>query len=137
MEKRLRELGLDVTLKKGVVELARDFTVCEAGKPLTTESARLLELLNIQNEEFKIKVEGMWSEDQGFLDFAQEGKEKAINAAKKKKVKKPETKVAKKKKLVVATPSRRSTRNKKVSEVEEEQDVVMVDEEDEPELLLN
>lgn len=42
MEKRLRELGLDVTLKKGVIELLQQYTVCTEGQPLTSEAARVL-----------------------------------------------------------------------------------------------
>lgn len=138
MEKRLRELGLDVTLKKGVVELAGDFTVCEKGKPLTSESARLLQLLNIEMTQFKVKMEGMWSQGEGYVDFAEEAKLAS-------KIKKPvkeivnETKAmksrVKSKTVAAATPLRRSTRKKKI--VEKPVDEVMAEDEEEPEMMLN
>ncbi|XVE48704.1 hypothetical protein DITRI_Ditri01bG0023500 [Diplodiscus trichospermus] len=42
MEPFLRKQGMPVRLNKGVVELVSDFVVCEEGKPLSPESARIL-----------------------------------------------------------------------------------------------
>ncbi|CAN1825012.1 mRNA turnover protein 4 homolog [Linum perenne] len=42
MEPFLRKQGLPVRLNNGTVELISDFVVCEEGKPLSPESARIL-----------------------------------------------------------------------------------------------
>ncbi|CAA2982743.1 mRNA turnover 4 homolog [Olea europaea subsp. europaea] len=42
MEPFLRKQGMPVRLNKGVVELVSDFIVCEEGKPLSPEAARIL-----------------------------------------------------------------------------------------------
>ncbi|KAJ0075041.1 hypothetical protein Patl1_34579 [Pistacia atlantica] len=42
MEPLLRKQGMPVRLNKGVVELVSDFVVCEEGKPISPESARIL-----------------------------------------------------------------------------------------------
>ncbi|XP_047178649.1 mRNA turnover protein 4 homolog, partial [Vigna umbellata] len=42
MEPFLRKQGMPVRLKKGVVELVSDFVVCEEGKSLSPEAARIL-----------------------------------------------------------------------------------------------
>ncbi|XWS62543.1 hypothetical protein CRYUN_Cryun06bG0020500 [Craigia yunnanensis] len=42
MEPFLHKQGMPVRLNKGVVELVSDFVVCEEGKPLSPESARIL-----------------------------------------------------------------------------------------------
>ncbi|THG05943.1 hypothetical protein TEA_022600 [Camellia sinensis var. sinensis] len=44
MEPFLRKQGMPVRLNRGVVELVSDFVVCEEGKPLSPESARILGL---------------------------------------------------------------------------------------------
>ncbi|KAL2513720.1 Ribosomal protein L10 family protein [Forsythia ovata] len=42
MEPFLRKQGMPVRLNKGVVELVSDFVVCEEGKPISPEAARIL-----------------------------------------------------------------------------------------------
>ncbi|KAL6184200.1 hypothetical protein ACLB2K_045604 [Fragaria x ananassa] len=42
MEPFLRKQGMPVRLNRGVVELVADYVVCEQGKPLSPESARIL-----------------------------------------------------------------------------------------------
>ncbi|OWM79378.1 mRNA turnover protein 4 homolog [Punica granatum] len=61
MEPFLRQQGMPVRLNKGVVELVSDFVVCEEGKPLSPESARILRLLGIQMAAFKLQLVCRWS----------------------------------------------------------------------------
>ncbi|KAL4217685.1 mRNA turnover 4 [Mactra antiquata] len=63
MEPQLRQLGLPTTLKKGVINLIKDHTVCEIGKPLTPEQARILKLFGYKMAEFHVTIENMWSND--------------------------------------------------------------------------
>ncbi|KAI3448310.1 hypothetical protein Pfo_004975 [Paulownia fortunei] len=56
MEPFLRKQGMPVRLNKGVVELVSDFVVCEEGKPLSPESARILRLLGIKMATFKLHL---------------------------------------------------------------------------------
>ncbi|KAK4777635.1 hypothetical protein SAY87_017822 [Trapa incisa] len=64
MEPFLRQQGMPVRLNKGVVELVADFVVCEEGKPLSPESARILRLLGIQMATFKLKLLCRWSPEE-------------------------------------------------------------------------
>lgn len=61
MEPFLRKQGMPVRLNKGVVELVSDFIVCEEGKPLSPESARILRLLGIKMATFKLHLICRWS----------------------------------------------------------------------------
>ncbi|KAK6240601.1 Large ribosomal subunit protein uL10 - like 3 [Theobroma cacao] len=61
MEPFLRKQGLPVRLNKGVVELVSDFVVCEEGKPLSPESARLLRLLGSKMATFRLNLICRWS----------------------------------------------------------------------------
>jgi mRNA turnover protein 4 len=54
LEPHLRSLGMPVSLKNGVIELSVDYTICEEGKRLTPEQARLLKLFEIQMSEFMV-----------------------------------------------------------------------------------
>ncbi|CAN0838700.1 mRNA turnover protein 4 homolog [Linum grandiflorum] len=65
MEPFLRKQGLPVRLNKGVVELISDFVVCEEGKPLSPESARILRLLGIKMATFRLNLICRW----GLEDF--------------------------------------------------------------------
>ncbi|KAK9671416.1 hypothetical protein RND81_12G028800 [Saponaria officinalis] len=56
MEPFLRKQGMPVRLNKGVVELIADFVVCEDGKPLSPESARILRLLGMKQALFKLHL---------------------------------------------------------------------------------
>jgi len=87
MEKRLRELGLDILLKNGVMELQQELTVCQEGQAISTESARILEHLGIEMAEMKVTVEGVWTGDHGYTDLT-DGSVKTKSKTKKKKEKK-------------------------------------------------
>lgn len=50
----LRLVGLPVDLKKGVVTLSKDFTVCEEGETLTPEKAKILEFMDIRMAKFRV-----------------------------------------------------------------------------------
>jgi mRNA turnover protein 4 len=63
MEPHLRSLGLPTSLKKGVVYLTEEYTVCREGDTLTPEQARLLKLLDWKMAEFKISFQAVWSQD--------------------------------------------------------------------------
>lgn len=76
MEPFLRKQGMPVRLNKGVVELVSDFVVCEEGKPLSPESARILRLLGIKMATFRLNLICRWSPKEfevykeGFEEFA-------------------------------------------------------------------
>ncbi|XP_050377056.1 uncharacterized protein LOC126794389 [Argentina anserina] len=61
MEPFLRKQGMPVRLNKGVVELVADFVVCEEGKPLSPESARILRLLGSKTATFRLHLICRWS----------------------------------------------------------------------------
>ncbi|GLT85954.1 hypothetical protein SLE2022_041200 [Rubroshorea leprosula] len=61
MEPFLRKQGMPVRLNKGVIELVSDFVVCEEGKPLSPESARILRLLGIKMATFRLHLICRWS----------------------------------------------------------------------------
>ncbi|GKV24224.1 hypothetical protein SLEP1_g33860 [Rubroshorea leprosula] len=60
MEPFLRKQGMPVRLNKGVIELVSDFVVCEEGKPLSPESARILRLLGIKMATFRLHLICRW-----------------------------------------------------------------------------
>lgn len=76
MEPHLRQLGLPTELRKGIVQLRTDYTVCSEGDTLTPEQARILKLLGMATVEFAIKVEFMWSNDGKVEDFKPDTKSK-------------------------------------------------------------
>ncbi|KAL6964354.1 hypothetical protein U1Q18_035409 [Sarracenia purpurea var. burkii] len=61
MEPFLRKQGMPVRLNKGVVELVSDFVVCEEGRQLSPESARILRLLGIKMASFRLHLVCRWS----------------------------------------------------------------------------
>ncbi|KAL0978474.1 hypothetical protein UPYG_G00170930 [Umbra pygmaea] len=63
MEPQLRQLGLPTALKKGVVTLLKDHTVCKQGDTLTPEQARILKLFGMEMAEFRIQVICMWNSE--------------------------------------------------------------------------
>ncbi|OIW13613.1 hypothetical protein TanjilG_07955 [Lupinus angustifolius] len=63
MEPFLRKQGMPVRLNKGVVELVSDYVVCEEGKPLSPEAARILRLLGIKMATFRLHLICRWSSD--------------------------------------------------------------------------
>ncbi|XP_061794751.2 mRNA turnover protein 4 homolog isoform X1 [Nerophis lumbriciformis] len=63
MEPQLRQLGLPTALKKGVVTLLKEHTVCKYGDVLTPEQARVLKLFGIAMAEFTVQIKCMWSSE--------------------------------------------------------------------------
>ncbi|PIA32415.1 hypothetical protein AQUCO_04500191v1 [Aquilegia coerulea] len=61
MEPFLRKQGMPVRLNKGVVELVSDFVICEEGKAISPESARILRLLGVQMATFRLHLICRWS----------------------------------------------------------------------------
>ncbi|CAN8304180.1 unnamed protein product [Cochlearia groenlandica] len=72
MEPFLRKQGMPVRLNKGTVELLSDFVVCEEGKPLSPESARILRLLGIKMATFKLSLVCRWTSND-FELYREEG----------------------------------------------------------------
>lgn len=50
-------------LKKGIVNLTKEFTVCKEGDKLTSEQARILKLLGHKQAKFKLNMIAVWSKD--------------------------------------------------------------------------
>ncbi|CAB3374983.1 Hypothetical predicted protein [Cloeon dipterum] len=70
MEPQLRQLGLPTALKKGVVILTKEYTVCKEGDILNPEQARILKYLGEQMADFKMTVRAFWSNDGSFVKVA-------------------------------------------------------------------
>lgn len=68
-EQRLRDLGMNVALKRSVVVLREEFVVCEAGEVLTPERAKILELLGEKLAEFRLLLLCHFNKSSGFTDF--------------------------------------------------------------------
>mmetsp|Transcript_37818 Transcript_37818/g.100033 ORF Transcript_37818/g.100033 Transcript_37818/m.100033 type:complete len:221 (-) Transcript_37818:553-1215(-) len=71
MEPYLRKLGLPTKLDMGVVTLLAPHVVCQAGVPLESNQAKLLQLLNIKQATFKLVLRCRWGADGGFAAFAE------------------------------------------------------------------
>jgi len=65
MEPQLRQLGLPISLVRGVVTLLQDHTVCAEGETLVSEQARILKLLGHQQAEFKLRLVCCWNKEGG------------------------------------------------------------------------
>ncbi|XP_014785485.1 mRNA turnover protein 4 homolog [Octopus bimaculoides] len=63
MEPQLRQLGLPTSLNRGVITLTKDYQVCKQGEKLSPEQSRILKLFGNMMAEFRITMEGMWSND--------------------------------------------------------------------------
>lgn len=66
MEPHLRSLGLPTKLQKGVITLQSDYTVCEEGKVLTPEQARILKLIAKPMAKFQLTIKCSWTKSEGF-----------------------------------------------------------------------
>ena len=67
IEPQLRLLGMPTELKKGIVNLTKEFTVCKEGDKLSSEQARILKLLGHKQAKFKLNMIAVWSkEDESF-----------------------------------------------------------------------
>merc|ERR1712076_319802 len=89
MEPQLRGMGLPTWVKRGVITLLSEHTVCRKGDKLTSEQARILKLLDHKQAEFKVDLIALWSKDQsGDASFRmlREEEEKAGATAKMKRM---------------------------------------------------
>jgi len=64
MEPQLRGMGMPTSLKRGVITLLNEYTVCRKGDKLTSEQARILKLLDHKQAEFKVDLVALWSKDE-------------------------------------------------------------------------
>lgn len=55
-EHNLRQVQLPVGLKKGVITLLQDFSVCSKGDVLTPERAKALQFLDVRMAKFRVKL---------------------------------------------------------------------------------
>lgn len=69
IEPHLRSLGLPTKLEKGIVTLYKEHTVCQEGKVLTPEQARILKLLAKPLATFTLDIKCSWSKDGGFKSY--------------------------------------------------------------------
>ncbi|XP_055531803.1 mRNA turnover protein 4 homolog [Wyeomyia smithii] len=69
IEPHLRSLGLPTKLERGIVTLYKDFTVCEKGKVLTPEQARILKLLGKPLAKFKVVINCCYTKENGFEEI--------------------------------------------------------------------
>jgi len=53
-------------LEKGIVTLYSDYTVCEEGKVLTPEQARILKLVGKPMAKFRLTMKCSWTKSEGF-----------------------------------------------------------------------
>jgi len=63
LEPQLRKLGLPTSLKRGVINLDREFVICSDGDTLTPEQAHILKLFGHSLAEFRLTLESVWSND--------------------------------------------------------------------------
>jgi mRNA turnover protein 4 len=52
---------MPTSLKKGIVHLEKEFTVCKKGDKLTPEQAKILKLLDIKMSDFHLNLISVWS----------------------------------------------------------------------------
>lgn len=69
IEPHLRSLGMPVKLDKGKVVLYKEYTVCEEGKVLTPEQARILKLIGKPMATFSLDIKCCWSKENGFTSL--------------------------------------------------------------------
>lgn len=72
MEPHLRSLGMPTLLKKGVVTLYSDYIVCEEGKTLSPEQARILKLCSKPMAKFQLTIKCSWSKSDGFQLYVED-----------------------------------------------------------------
>uniref|UniRef100_H2ZR34 Ribosome assembly factor mrt4 n=1 Tax=Ciona savignyi TaxID=51511 RepID=H2ZR34_CIOSA len=65
IEPHLRQLGLPVALKKGIVTMLQPYTVCKEQEKLTSEQAKILKLLKIVMAQFSIQLKWVWDKKSG------------------------------------------------------------------------
>jgi len=69
IESHLRSLGMQTILKTGVIYLVKPFTLCEAGKNLTPEQAKVLKLLDEKLAEFHFSLKCKWDASSGLQEL--------------------------------------------------------------------
>lgn len=69
IEPHLRKLGMPTKLEKGIVTLFKSYTVCEEGKVLTPEQARILKLIAKPMAEFRLTIKCGWNKKDGFESY--------------------------------------------------------------------
>lgn len=62
VEPYLRKLGMPTKLDCGVVTLLKEYTVCAEGDKLTSDQAKLLQLLNLKMATFKVILRAAWAD---------------------------------------------------------------------------
>lgn len=75
MEPALRNLGLPTELRKGIVHLTREYTVCKKEATLSPEQCRILKLFSYQLADFQVILKCVWNSSGKFEDFEKENME--------------------------------------------------------------
>ncbi|UYV83434.1 MRTO4 [Cordylochernes scorpioides] len=70
IEPYLVGLKVPTQLKRGVVHLAKEYTVCTEGEPITPTAARLLKLLDMKLGQVQVKLLAMWCSKDGYVELA-------------------------------------------------------------------
>lgn len=82
IEPHLRSLGLPTKLERGVVTLYKEHTVCEEGKVLTPEQARILKLVARPMATFTLEIKCCWAKDGGYKSYADDDfRPRAVNSS--------------------------------------------------------
>lgn len=69
MEPTLRSLNLPTELKKGIIHLTKDYTVCKEHEILSPEQCRILKLFNYQLADFHIALQCVWHSNGTFKEL--------------------------------------------------------------------
>lgn len=69
IEPYLRKLGMPTKLERGVVTLTQNYEVCKEGSVLTSEQAKILELMDYRLATFKLNLKACWIKGEGFQKF--------------------------------------------------------------------
>lgn len=105
IEPHLRSLGMPTKLERGIVTLYKEFTVCEKGKVLTPEQARILKLLCKPMAKFRVIINCCYTKENGFEE-----------------IKKRDIKVTKKTKKVLTKKPKKPKAEDAMSDDEDEDD---------------
>lgn len=71
-EANLRLLGLPVAVRKGVVTLVDEFSVCQRGERLTPERAKIMELLGMRMAAFRMHIVCHYDKSSGQIELMDE-----------------------------------------------------------------
>lgn len=69
IEPHLRSLGLPTKLEKGIVTLYKEHSVCQEGKVLSPEQARILKLIARPMATFTLEIKCCWTKENGYKAF--------------------------------------------------------------------